>query len=586
MNIDELEALREALESQPSELRNPDPREPITVDGFQVSNGSLLQFDGYDGTKNPKYKTVLSRRSLELLAHVMDGGALVAVRTLITFGERPARPYDIPSSVASGNRNRSAEELARITGQPWTPEQVGIVGRWLTQAASMEAPVIKVVSTARWSGNWLLVPGVNTLGSRTEYGTIQGEEAEAVEAWHEVIEAGERHPRFAVFMGAAMIAPFIGRLGLDVRGFLANVFGNQNSGKTESLRTAAAAFGIPREDHLLRDWRGTSNALLGEVRDAGILPVFLDDTSKITADRARDVEQVLEDMVYAVSGGRDKSRLRQDGSLQAAATFETVVLSTSEAPILSAGRSGMVSRVVEIEAPLIDEGNASDSARLQWRLEDLTGTHCGWPFRWILEGAIEIDDARVFLRRPEYLYVSSGDPLERAARNFAACALGWNILAVAANYPEPPTGEELARAVFEQFRVQAQAVGILQEERLWDALPGFVLRNARRIEGMGYAAEVDGDVIGRLWKDDGGVALLPAEVKKLADEIGLRDATTALSGLAKDGRLRRDSESKLQVSVRIAGKKVRAYVVSHLPVGHALGPVSCGNACPTFFFYR
>jgi hypothetical protein len=564
MDVEELKALEEALKSRPAELLQPDPREPIPVEGFEVSNGSLQQFDGYDGTKKPKYKTLLPTRSLQLLAHVVEGGAVVAVRALISFGERPARPCDIPSSVASGNRNRSAEELFRITGQPWTPEQVGTVGRWLTHAASTEAPVIRVVATARWSGNWLLVPGVNTLGPGTDYGTIRGEEAEAVEAWHEVIKAGERHPRFAVFMGATMIAPFIGRLGLDVRGFLANVFGNQNSGKTESLRTAAAAFGIPREDHLLRDWRGTSNALLGEVRDAGILPVFMDDTSKITADRAKDVEQVLEDMVYAVSGGRDKSRLRQDGSLQAAATFETVVLSTSEAPILSAGRSGMVSRVVEIEAPLIDEGNASDSARLQRRLGDLTARHCGWPFRWILEGAIEIDDAREFLRHPEYAYVSIGDPLERAARNFAACGLGWNVLAVAANYPEPPTGEELARAVIEQFRVQAQAVGVLQEERLWEALPGFVLRNARRIEGMGYTAEVDGDVIGRLWKEDGRVALLPAEVKKLADEIGLRDATTALSGLAKDGRLRRDSEEKFQVSVRIAGKKVRAYVFERL----------------------
>jgi hypothetical protein len=49
--------------------------------------------------------------------------------------------------------------------------------------------------------------------------------------------------------------PFIGRLDLDGRGFIANIYGNQNSGKTESLRTAAA-FGIPREDKLLRNWRG------------------------------------------------------------------------------------------------------------------------------------------------------------------------------------------------------------------------------------------------------------------------------------------------------------------------------------------
>lgn len=98
----------------------------------------------------------------------------------------------------------------------------------------------------------------------------------------------------------------------------------------------------------------------------------------------------------------------------------------------------------------------------------------------------------------------------RAARNFAACSLGWNILAVAAEYPERPTGEELGKAVFEEFAEQAQAVGVSQEERLWAELPGFVLANARRIEGMGAYEGAIGDVIGRRWKDTGNVAMIPA----------------------------------------------------------------------------
>jgi hypothetical protein len=565
MNVEELEALREALVSRPEELRRQYPQEPIAVDGFQVLNGSLQQFAGFDqSTQQPKYKTALSGRALQLLAHVNEGDAVVAVRALISFGDRPVRPFDVPSSVAL-NRAKGAEELMRITGQPWTQEQAGVVGRWLVQATVTEAPVIKIVSTARWSGNWLLVPGANLVGPRTDYGAFSGEEGDARAVWHEVIRAGERHPRFAIYVGAAVIAPFIGRLGLDVRGFIANIFGNQNSGKTESLRTAAAAFGIPREDHLLRDWRGTSNALLAEVRDAGILPVFLDDTSKISADRGKDADQVIEDMAYAVSGGRDKSRLRQDGTLAAAPTFETVVLSTSEAPILGAGRSGMISRVVEIEAPLIDEGRAGDSARLQRRLEDITARHCGWPLQWLLASGMELDDPRELLRRPEYTYVETGDPLERASRNIAACALGWNILAVLADNPERPTGEKLGRAVFEEFRKHAEVLGISQEERLWAELPGFVLANARRIEGMGAEeGEATGDVIGRWWQENGNVALVPKEVRELAKELGLGDPMTALAGLAKDGRLRRDSQEKLQVSVRIAGKTVRAYVFDSL----------------------
>ena len=557
MDLDELKAL-----TRPDELDQSDPREPVEVDGFKVADGSLLESQGVDPRNGePRHKTALKGRSLQLLAHIVEREDILAVRALISFGDRPARPYDIPSSVAV-SRAKGAEELSRLTGRPWTPEQAGTVGVWLTRATSVTAPEIRVVSKPTWSGGWLLLPGVNTHGTRSDYGAVHGHEEEALAAWREIVDVGERHPRFALYIGAAMIAPFLSRLELDVRGFIANIYGNQNSGKTESLRTAAAAFGIPKEDHLLRDWRGTSNALLAEVRDAGLLPVFMDDTSKITPERGKDANEVIEDMAYAVSGGRDKSRLRTDGSLVASSTFETVVLSTSEAPILAAGRSGMISRIVEIPAPLINAGDAKASAELQRRLEDLSARHCGWPLRWILDGGIEIDDPKGILRRSEYAFAESGDPLERASRNFAACALGWNILAVAVEHSKRPSGEELGRAVFAEFREHAETVGISQEERLWAELPGFVLANARRIEGMSRfddGQSASGDVIGRWWKESGNVALIPSAVRQLAKDLGLGDPTTALSGLAKDGRLQVDSEGKLQRSVRIAGKGVRAY---------------------------
>jgi hypothetical protein len=52
----------------------------------------------------------------------------------------------------------------------------------------------------------------------------------------------------------------------------------------------------------------------------------MDDTSKITTDPPGDADKVIEEMAYAVSGGRDKSRLQTGGSLRTAATFQTVVL--------------------------------------------------------------------------------------------------------------------------------------------------------------------------------------------------------------------------------------------------------------------
>lgn len=47
-------------------------------------------------------------------------------------------------------------------------------------------------------------------------------------------------PRFAVYVGAAIIAPYLKRLNLDVRGFAADIFGDANRGKTQAMRVAAA----------------------------------------------------------------------------------------------------------------------------------------------------------------------------------------------------------------------------------------------------------------------------------------------------------------------------------------------------------
>ena len=69
MDVEELEALREAVASRPDELLRQDPQdphEPVAIDGFQVANGSLLQLDGFDSrTQQPKYKPVLSGRALQ-----------------------------------------------------------------------------------------------------------------------------------------------------------------------------------------------------------------------------------------------------------------------------------------------------------------------------------------------------------------------------------------------------------------------------------------------------------------------------------------------------------------------------------------
>src|SRR5262249_33446977 len=151
-----------------------------------------------------------------------------------------------------------------------------------------DAPTFRVTSVPRWAGDYVLIPGVNVKGPKSRYGE-QADCAEdvALTAWRRVVEIGERNPRLAIYVGAAVVAPFLKRLHLEVRGFAADIFGDANRGKTQAMRVAAAAFGEPREDALILDWNATENHLLGQVRDAGILPVFLDDTSKAQRDKRK-----------------------------------------------------------------------------------------------------------------------------------------------------------------------------------------------------------------------------------------------------------------------------------------------------------
>jgi hypothetical protein len=552
---DEIRKALGGVPRKPPEMeQQPEPR-TVEVPGY-ANPGTLSRVvqKTVGGQTVEEFAPVLPGRTVELQGRIVESESLVALMTLIGFGSVKRR-VEIPTSITQDPRN-GTKLLSDRTGYPWTPANVTEVSKWIIVASQVDAaPTIRVTSAPRWAGDYLLVPGVNVKGRTGTYGErTPCSEEEARFAWRQVIGIGENNPRFAVYVGAAIIAPYLKRLNLDVRGFAADIFGDANRGKTQAMRVAASAFGEPREDALILDWNATENALLGQVRDAGILPVFFDDTSKAQRDKRKDAPDPVEDLVYRVSSGRDKARMHKDSTLAETGTFETVLLSTGEAPILSRGKGGMISRVVELEAPVVSDAGLQRDA-----LEHARSAY-GWPLHWMVASPWEVEP-RLMPR-----YVDTGHALERAAMNFAACATGWNILGLLLE--TQTQGEMLGRTAFEEFAIRAEQVGLSQAERLWEALPSYALRNMSRIEAAnasGSWGSSEGDIIGKLFAG-GDLALMPEAVKELADRIGLGDPETALEGLAKVGRLRPDSSGKRSRPVRIAKKQVRAhYFVGVLP---------------------
>ena len=105
-----------------------------------------------------------------------------------------------------------------------------------------------------------------------------------------------------------------------------HIWGASSLGKTTLARLNASVWGKPTEGGWLRPWRSTSNAIeamLAGACDAG-LP--FDEIAQADAGTFGEV-------IYMITGGQGKARLRRDASLRDAMTWRVLIFSTGEFPV-------------------------------------------------------------------------------------------------------------------------------------------------------------------------------------------------------------------------------------------------------------
>jgi hypothetical protein len=206
----ELEALGRSAPAKPPEMEDqPEPR-TAPVPGY-VNRGTLCRV-AQKTIRQESVEEVTSvlppGRTVELQARIVEDGTLLALQARIGFG-KVTRSVEIPTSITQDSRS-GAKVLAERTGYPWTASNATELSKWIIVASQVdEAPTVRVTSAPRWAGDYLLVPGVNARGRRSAYGVRTGcSEDDAQAAWQRVVEIGEDNPRFAVYVGAAIIASF------------------------------------------------------------------------------------------------------------------------------------------------------------------------------------------------------------------------------------------------------------------------------------------------------------------------------------------------------------------------------------------
>jgi putative DNA primase/helicase len=138
--------------------------------------------------------------------------------------------------------------------------------------------------------------------------------------------AGE-HLLLQFGISVALAGPLLKMSGGESGGF--HLFGDSSTGKTTTARVAASCWGKGSredEDGYMKTWSSTANGLEAVFSSASDTCLVLDELAQLAAGEAATV-------VYALTGGKGKQRLRADASARPSYTWRTILFSTGEPPL-------------------------------------------------------------------------------------------------------------------------------------------------------------------------------------------------------------------------------------------------------------
>lgn len=174
--------------------------------------------------------------------------------------------------------------------------------------------------------------------SISEYGSY--------DVWIEHIKALRASGRIELkFLLAASFASVLVQI-LGGLPFFVDLWGETEGGKTVSLMVAASVWANPDESKYIGDFKTTDVALEAKADMLNHLPMFLDDTSKVSA-RIRDN---FESIVYDLCSGKGKSRSNKELGVNRENRWRNIMICNGERPLSGyVNQGGAINRILEIE---------------------------------------------------------------------------------------------------------------------------------------------------------------------------------------------------------------------------------------------
>lgn len=129
--------------------------------------------------------------------------------------------------------------------------------------------------------------------------------------------------------------------------FFVDLWGDTEGGKTVSLMVAASVWADPDESRYIGDFKTTDVALETKADMLNNLPMFLDDTSKVS----KKIADNFEGIVYDMCSGKGKSRSNKELGINRENRWSTCFICNGER-LLSGyvNQGGAVNRILEVKA--------------------------------------------------------------------------------------------------------------------------------------------------------------------------------------------------------------------------------------------
>lgn len=195
------------------------------------------------------------------------------------------------------------------------------------------------------------------------------------------------YPLLTKKVGVIAISATVGSLLLEKlnahESFILDIFGKNGKGKTILLFALGSIFGNPR-DYVL-EWNSTKTAIISNASDLNNFPLMLDDTKKCAN------KEMIAEVVYSLSGGKDKARANQDGSSREQKTFKNITISTGETSLLNylegeSSGAGAYGRVISIDTDDYEIFNGKEEADTLINYCTKNYGHFGFEFcKWMLD---------------------------------------------------------------------------------------------------------------------------------------------------------------------------------------------------------